>query len=134
MQCIPLLCGIVLPMDLKDMIGFINFCVSLHCWLHLMIREKKYRKENVRNSNVDFHYISSAGQDIASIYIVCSRQEHILFFLFSHIHPFLKRYQQYHSKMTSGDIMTHGYGNRQETLFLQYLSQFKLAKGVGGGC
>ena len=33
--------------------------------------------------------------------------------------------------MTSGDIMTQGYGNRQETLFLQYLSQFKLAKGAG---
>ena len=35
--------------------------------------------------------------------------------------------------MTSGDIMTQGYGNRQETLFLQYLSQFKLAKGAGSG-
>ena len=33
-QFTPLLCGIVLPMDLIDMIGFINFCVSLHHWLH----------------------------------------------------------------------------------------------------
>ena len=49
-QCIPLLCGIVLPMDLIDMIGFINFCVSLHHWLHRLwgkIRRKKDRKDNV---------------------------------------------------------------------------------------
>ena len=98
-QCTPLPCGIVLPLDLIDMIGLINFCVSLLHWLHQLwgkIRRKKHRKDNVSNNNVDFHYISRAGQDIASIYIVCSRQEHILFFLFSHIYPFLKRYQQYH--------------------------------------